>query len=181
MRITIFAASLLASLLATGCAAATVRPASPAAPTLKPDAPIGSNDGTPGAPPPAVGTAIFGDAVVDSVEFLMLESFPVQIVAVVRGNLPDGCTQIGEVTQSRVENAFTVHIATIRLANQFCTDALRPYEQNVPLVVYGLSKGVYTVDINGYQATIELESDNILDIPFPGQEGTATPTAASMR
>lgn len=177
MRIHIFAASLLATLLAAGCAA-TISPPVTTQPMVTPGSPPAFNNPTPGEPPPVSGTTVFGDASVDSVEFRVLESFPVQIIAVVRGNLPDGCTQLGEVTQTRTSSHFVIHIATIRLAALACTDALRPYEQNVPLEVYGLSKGVYTVDINGYQASFELQSDNVLNVP---DNMTATPTAASIQ
>jgi len=165
-------------LLAAGCGG-TVAPPDSLDPTASPDdGVVSSDDPTPLPSPLPSGEVIIGEAVVDSVEFLTLESFPVQINAIVRGNLPDGCTAIGEITQSRADNAFVIHIATTRPKDQFCTEALVPYEQNVALDVYGLPKGVYTVDINAYQATFELQSDNILLDAPPVLDATATPESS---
>ncbi|GAH56872.1 unnamed protein product, partial [marine sediment metagenome] len=38
-----------------------------------------------------------GLASVDEIDILILESFPVQINVIARGNLPDPCTEISEV------------------------------------------------------------------------------------
>jgi len=38
---------------------------------------------------------------------------------------------------------------------------LAPFEEIIPLEVYGLPAGTYTVDVNGVQATFDLEVDNI--------------------
>ena len=38
-----------------------------------------------------------GLALVDEIDILILESFPVQINVIARGNLPDPCTEISEV------------------------------------------------------------------------------------
>jgi inhibitor of cysteine peptidase len=143
-----------------GCAGAMSAPT--ATPTPSMDGPVTSDDptATPTAAPSSL--VVTGEAKVDSVEFMVLESFPVQIRALVKGNLPDGCTTISEVTQTRDENHFTVKIATVRPANEMCTMVLVPYTQSIALDVYGLHKGTYTVDINGFQGSFELTSDNIL-------------------
>jgi inhibitor of cysteine peptidase len=56
------------------------------------------------------GDYIYGTAVVESIEILVLESFPVQIHVVARGYLPDGCTEIDRVEEKRDGNIFTVTI-----------------------------------------------------------------------
>ena len=38
---------------------------------------------------------------------------------------------------------------------------LAPFEETIPLGIYGLSVGTYTVDVNGVQDTFDLEVDNI--------------------
>jgi inhibitor of cysteine peptidase len=38
-----------------------------------------------------------------------------------------------------------------------------PFKINVPLDVYGLEKGNYTVDVNGVQGSFELQTDNVLE------------------
>jgi inhibitor of cysteine peptidase len=103
-------------------------------------------------------------AKVESVETLSLESFPVQVHALVKGNLADGCTEIDQVEQTRdVENKrFTVTITVSRDPDKMCTQALVPFEESVALNVRDLPAGTYTVDVNGVQGSFELQQDNKL-------------------
>ncbi|MBU1428241.1 hypothetical protein KKB07_05215, partial [bacterium] len=93
-------------------------------------------------------------------DILILESFPVQINVIARGNLPDPCTEISEVLQEREGDTFFITIKTYRSPG-FCIQVLAPFEVKIPLNVYGLPAGTYTVDVNGVQATFDLEVDNI--------------------
>ena len=98
---------------------------------------------------------------VEEIEIVILESFPVRVQVIARGNLPDPCTEIFEVLQERKENTFFVAIKTYRPPG-FCIQVLAPFEEIIPLEVYGLPAGTYTVDVNGVQDTFDLEVDNIL-------------------
>lgn len=130
----------------------------------------GQPTATPTAPPPAVeppsGGTVRGEAIVDAIDILILESFPVQVQVLARGYLPDGCTQIDTVSQidgvgqEPGDQAFTVTITTIRPADAICTQALVPFEETFSLDVYGLPAGTYTVDVNGVTGTFELAVDN---------------------
>jgi len=111
------------------------------------------------APTPS-GDTVHGEAVVDSVDILILESFPVQIQVLARGNLPDGCTEIDQIIRERQDQTFTVTITTARPADAMCTQALVPFEETFSLDVYGLRAGTYTVDVNGVTGTFELAVDN---------------------
>ena len=102
-----------------------------------------------------------GLASVDEIDILILESFPVQINVIARGNLPDPCTEISEVLQEREGNTFFVIIKTYRPPG-LCIQVLAPFEEIIPLEVYGLPAGTYTVDVNGVQGTFDLEVDNII-------------------
>jgi inhibitor of cysteine peptidase len=101
-----------------------------------------------------------GLASVDEIEILILESFPVQINVIASGNLSDPCTEISEVLQEKEGNTFFITIKTYRSPG-FCIQVLAPFEEIIPLEVYGLPAGTYTVDVNGVQATFDLEVDNI--------------------
>ena len=90
----------------------------------------------------------------------ILESFPVQARAVVQGELPDGCTTIDSIEQSREGNEFRVSIVTSRPADAFCTQVLVLFEETIPLEVRGLPAGEYRVVANGVAATFRLEVDN---------------------
>ena len=104
-----------------------------------------------------------GLASVDEIDILILESFPVQINVIASGNLPDPCTEVSEVLQEREGNTFFVTIKTYRSPG-FCIQVIAPFEEIIPLEVYDLPAGTYTVDVNGVQATFDLEVDNILSI-----------------
>jgi len=108
-------------------------------------------------------TAITGLAPVDEIDILILESFPVQINVIARGNFPDPCTEISEVLQEREGDTFFITIKTYRSPG-FCIQVLAPFEEIISLDVYGLPAGTYTVDVNGVQGTFDLEVDNIISI-----------------
>jgi len=123
---------------------------------------------SPVAPTPTAtasdGAFIHGKASVESIEILELESFPVQITVIARGNLPDGCTEIDQisVTSDREARLFRMDITTVRERAEICTQALVPFERNIRLDVYGLSAGTYTVDVNGVTGSFTLQQDNVL-------------------
>jgi inhibitor of cysteine peptidase len=101
-------------------------------------------------------------ALIDSIDILFLESFPLQVNAIVKGTFPDGCTSIQRHEVKRVENIFTIMIFTQRPKEAFCTEALVPFEYVVPLDVYGLSAGNYLVKAYNTEAEFSLIQDNIL-------------------
>jgi inhibitor of cysteine peptidase len=132
----------------------------PGTPTLE--------EGTPTAEPVTIGQAN-----VESVEVQMLETFPVQINLLVKGNLPDGCTELDQINVvfEEASNTFDVDITTQRPADAMCTEALVPFEETIPLDVQGLPAGTYTVDVNGITEVFTLNVDNVL----PPSEGDDTP------
>ncbi len=109
------------------------------------------------------GDYIYRTAVVESTEILVLESFPVQIHVIAIGYLPDGCTEIDRVEEERDGNVFTVTITTKRPKDMMCTQAIVPYEEEVPLYVYGLKAGRYDVNVNSVTNSFELTTDNIIE------------------
>ena len=118
---------------------------------------IAGANGTPTSAPP-----IHGRADVEEVELLVLESFPVQVVAVARGHLRDGCTEIDSVDTSfdADSNTFSVEVTTVRDSQTACTQALVPFEERIDLEVRDLAAGTYTVDVNGVRETFTLAVDN---------------------
>jgi inhibitor of cysteine peptidase len=107
---------------------------------------------------PAIGLAT-----VEEIDILTLESFPVQIFVIASGYLPDPCTEIYQISKEREGNAFFITIETYRSPG-FCIQVLAPFEEVIPLDVYGLPAGTYTVEVNGVQGTFGLEIDNILSL-----------------
>ena len=116
---------------------------------------------TPPVGEPPTGGTIRGEATVETIDILILESFPVQINVVAQGYLIDGCTEIDEIQKERTDQAFQVTITTVRPADAECTEALVPFEEVISLDVYGLPAGTYSVDVNGITGSFELTMDNI--------------------
>jgi len=106
---------------------------------------------------------IYGVANVESIDILILESFPVQIHVIAEGYLPDGCTEIDEIKTEMEGNTFNVNITTKRPKEAICTQAIESFTETIPLEVQGLSAGNYTVNVNGVNGSFELAVDNILD------------------
>ncbi len=88
-----------------------------------------------------------GTAYIDSLEVRILESYPVQVHAVIRGKLADACSRIDEVRQSRQNSTFHLNLVVSRPPDQMCAQVLTPFEQVVPLDVRGLAPGNYEVRV----------------------------------
>jgi len=107
---------------------------------------------------------IYGEeAIVDSVEILLMETFPVEASAIVSGNLPDGCTDLYEIDVAREDQEFNLTVVTRRDPEGVCTMALEPFEETVDLDIEGLDAGTYTVIAQDQQAEFTLDVDNVLE------------------
>ena len=96
---------------------------------------------------------------VDNIDVMILESFPVQVNVSVRGNLPNGCVALDEVTSDRDGNTFTLTI-NASSEGEMCTQAPVPFEEIVSLDVEGLAAGTYVVESGGISAEFTLDIDN---------------------
>lgn len=104
------------------------------------------------------------DAYVESLEIMLLESFPLQARAVVIGYLPDGCTELSEITVERQDQDFVLTVSTRRPSGDIaCTEALVPFEETVELDIEGLEAGTYIVIAQDQEATFALDVDNVLE------------------
>lgn len=108
-------------------------------------------------------------APIDSVEITTLESFPVQQVVVIKGNLPNSCTFVNDPVQIRDGNVFYITLDTY-LEGDSCTETIVPYEKQVTLNTNNLPAGVYIVNVNGQELSFEFESDNVLDFNAGGDK-----------
>lgn len=143
-------------LLVVGCTAATTGGG------LGPDQPVSSDDPTPTPTETPAGEFTYGQAMVEGIDILLLESFPVQIHVVATGHLADGCTVIDEAQVTQTDATFQVNLTTRRPVDQICTQALVPFEETIPLDVLGLTAGTYTVNVNGVTGSFTLDVDNVL-------------------
>lgn len=138
---------------------------------------------TPATATEAAPTA--GTANVESVQIMELETFPVQINVRARGELPNDCTNIDEITTERNGSTFAVTITTLREAGGECTATAVPFEEVILLDVLGLEAGTYTVTVNGISGTFTLEVDNTAEAaaqltPEPTEAPTVTAVSATI-
>ena len=147
--------------------AATTEPtAAPVEPTL-PAVPAAN---APAEPPTLPDT---GMAVVEQIELRVLESFPVQIHAVVTGYLPDGCTTMSAIGAKKEGTTFHIYITTDRPADAMCTMQIVNFEEVVPLDVATLPAGSYQLVVNDLSTTFDLPGGVPKDsVPIEG--GTST-------
>jgi hypothetical protein len=110
---------------------------------------------TPSPTPPLDDTIV-----VDRVEVVILESFPVQVQAIVHGTLPDACAFIQQAEQVRRDNVFEVTLTPAWQANARCAPDRTPFEHTVPLDVVGLPAGTYVVEAHGARGTFALSTPN---------------------
>lgn len=110
---------------------------------------------------------INGTADVQSLEIRILESYPLQVNAIARGQLPDaGCTTITSASQQRSGNVIRVTLKTTIDPLALCAQMLTPFEYVIPLDVSHLLPGTYIVNVNGVEGSFELpEYVDAVDVP----------------
>jgi hypothetical protein len=91
--------------------------------------------------------------VIESVDALLLESFPVQIQLHVTGYQPDGCEFPVQVEQQRDGNDVTVRIYRTVPVDVVCPLMIVGYDEMIRLEG-GFESGTYTIDVNG--TTVEV-------------------------
>lgn len=98
-------------------------------------------------PPVTTPITDTGEAIIENVEIRILESNPVQIEAVIRGQLPDVCSFIQDVSIAVEGNVFNIRLTTDRQLAQRCIQVLTPFEQIVRLGSPEPATGSYEVRI----------------------------------
>jgi inhibitor of cysteine peptidase len=124
-----------------------------------PEAP---STGGPGAGPSQPGQGQIPDQTapglltVSQVDVLILESFPPQITAKVEGWLPDGCSEVGDITQQR--NGFTIDVTiTVRRLTAGACIAIAPQvSRSIRLNGSFAESGAYRVRVNGVEKAFTL-------------------------
>ena len=109
-------------------------------------------------------TRHYSNAIVEEIEIIMSDSFPVEVDVVAKGYIGnDGCWDIDGVITEKENNIFYIDIITLRDRTPLgeCTQDMQPLEELIPLDVYGVEAGVYEVNVNGVLGSFELYQDNI--------------------
>lgn len=102
-------------------------------------------------------TIEYSDAVVDEVTLTTGSSYPLTLTVTAKGNLPDGCTTISDMTYEKSGDTFYVTVTQARDTSKMCTQALVPFERSLAIPVEALPLGTYIVDVNGVRKEYLLE------------------------
>jgi inhibitor of cysteine peptidase len=100
-------------------------------------------------------TLVPGTLPIEAVDVVVLESSPYQPLAQVRGYLPDGCTRLDRISQSRAGNVIDVAITTLREQDAVCILRIEIVERTIPLEG-GYLPGDYLLRVNGVERRFTL-------------------------
>jgi len=99
---------------------------------------------------PGEPAAVRSPVYVDSVEVLLLESYPVQVRALVRGNLPTPCHSLGwESTDPDAAGRITLEIHSTSDPDTVCAEVLEPFEEAID--VGSFTSGSYVLVVAGVE------------------------------
>lgn len=91
-----------------------------------------------------------GPVYADEVSLLQMESYPVQVVLLVRGSLPTPCHEVKwEVVGPDARGRIEVTLFSQADPSMACIQVLEPFEVSIPLGSY--ATGSFTVWLNGEQ------------------------------
>ncbi len=126
----------------------------PDMPATSPSEPAGGadTDSNSYAPQPGDGALTRGNVYLDSTELRTMESYPLQFMLALKGNLPTPCNQLRvAVSLPDSENKIIVDVYSEIQADAICAQVLQPFEENFPLGSF--PAGHYTLWVNGELVT----------------------------
>jgi Ig-like domain from next to BRCA1 gene/WD40-like Beta Propeller Repeat len=99
------------------------------------------------------------EAQITNVDVQLMQSSPVQVNAIVNGNLTESCATLIEPQVSYASNTFQIKILVSSPTDRGCLQVTTPFEKTVPLDTGGLTPGTYKVIANGAIADFTLPSE----------------------
>lgn len=94
------------------------------------------------------GNLMQGNVFIDSSELLIMESYPIQVMLVLKGSLPTPCNQLRVIAKSPDEqNRIQVKVYSITDPEMVCIQVEEPFEANIGLGSF--DPGHYSVWANG--------------------------------
>jgi len=92
---------------------------------------------------------------IDGVDLFLLESWPVQVKAVIRGSLPTPChTLAWDLGEPDADGRIVLSVFSTVDLDQVCTQVLHPFEQT--LDVGSFTSGAYVLVVNGVEYPFEI-------------------------
>jgi hypothetical protein len=107
-------------------------------------------------PSPADGSLTRSGVYLGSVDLLTLESFPLQFMLILKGNLPTPCHQLRiAVNPPDTTDKIVVDVYSVANPDDICAQVLESFEVNYPLGSF--PAGRYSLWVNGEMA-VEFDS-----------------------
>lgn len=99
-------------------------------------------------PPAEEGYTERGGIFVDTVDLLIMESFPIQVALQISGNLPTPCNRIQWVVSATDgQNKIAIELYSLVKPGEACIEVLEPFDISIPLGSF--TTGHYEVLLNG--------------------------------
>lgn len=95
------------------------------------------------------------DIQIDSVNVDFGVGSPIPTHAIVSGNLPNSCAQLGEVRVHHDGTTFFVRLVAYLPAQTDCNPDTLPFRLEIPLNIVNLPEGPYEVNVNGVTASFD--------------------------
>ncbi len=92
---------------------------------------------------------------IETVEVVVMESFPMQVALNVSGYIPDGCAAPTQILQSRDGNMVMVRVFRTLPPDVMCAAIAAMYSDTIHLEG-GFEPGHYTFDVNGVIVEVDL-------------------------
>ncbi len=119
-------------------------------PGLDGDTPVSDQTPLPPSQTPAVEqpNLVEGEVFIRSTELLVMESYPLQVALIVKGELPTPCHRLkAEVKDPDELNRIQVSLVSLVDPTEICIQMLQAFEERISLGSY--PDGSYTVYLNG--------------------------------
>lgn len=98
-------------------------------------------------PIPGEEKMVRGSVFIDATDILLLESYPVQVILKVSGNLPTPCHALrAKVSEPNEKREIHVELYSLTDPGAICIQVLQPFETSIPLGSY--ESGEYTIFVN---------------------------------
>ena len=156
MRKTIRSFSLMLLVISLS-ACSTISTPDDLEPTPAPNDPVTGLPGqveepTPDVVDPGGKDLVRGNAYINSAELVIMESFPIQVMLSLTGELPTPCDNFAyKIADPDESNQIHVEVYSLGEADAICIQVLAPFEENISISSLNtpLEDGSYTVWVNG--------------------------------
>lgn len=126
-------------------------------PTSRSDEPVTGlpgqvDDPTPQAVDPEDKNLVRGNAYINSAELIIMESYPIQVMLSLTGDLPTPCQEFTfTVADPDEENQIHVEVYSLGEEGAICIQVLEPFEENISISSLDtpFEDGSYSVWVNG--------------------------------